>query len=299
MGAKILFIINKFSGTGYQPQSEGKILDICERHDVECTIEFTNGKGHATELARNAVGSGFDRVIAVGGDGTVNEVARGLLHTGMPLGILPKGSGNGLARHLGIPVSIPAATESIFKSTVVSMDTFKINDHLSVNVAGLGFDGLIANMFDTNGQRGLSGYVKLTLKEFINFRDFQAKVSVNGMVMERDSFIIAVANSSQYGNNARIAPRASVKDSMLQVSFIRKVPYHRIPSFAYAFFAGTIEKHKRYYESFSADNLSIDTPVPTPFHVDGEACGASDHFSVQVNPRSLNILVPEEKAATV
>lgn len=293
MKKRVLFIVNKFAGTGYAPHLERRMVKACAERDTECTIEFTSSKGHATDLARNGVARGFDFVVAVGGDGTVNEVAGGMLNSTIPLGILPNGSGNGLARHLGMPTSRSRALEALFNARALRIDTFEVNRRLSVNVAGIGFDGLVANLFDTGTKRGLPGYVNLTLKEFKRFQNFDARIAFNGSVMEKKSFIIAVANSSQYGNNARIAPSASVTDGLLHLTVVRKVPYLRVPGFAYSLFAGRIEKEP-FCDFIKADRLTIRTTSPAPFHIDGEPCGTSSEFDIRINPSSLNVLVPSD-----
>lgn len=289
---KVLFIVNKFSGTGYRPEVEGKIIEACEKQDIECTIEFTQGRGHATELARQAVNNkNFDRVVAVGGDGTVNEVAQGLLHSSIPMGIIPKGSGNGLARHLGISTKIPLAIHYLFHSQTISMDTFLVNGKLSLNVSGIGFDGHIANLFGNNKKRGLQGYAKLTINEFIRFKEFEAEITTEGTTVKRKAFIIAFANSSQYGNNARIAPAASVCDEILHVCFLQKVPAYRL-DFVYAFFNGTIEQSS-FCEIQKTKAMDIKLNMPMAYHIDGEPCGVSDQFNIKIIPHSLRINVPK------
>lgn len=287
---KVLFIVNKYSGTGYQPGVEGRILAACETQDVECTIEFTRDRGHATELAKEGVAKNFSRVIAVGGDGTVNEVARGLVGTPVPMGIIPKGSGNGLGRHLGIPVSIAPALDALFKSQPLAMDTFTVNGHLSLNVSGIGFDGHIANLFGKDKKRGLAGYVKLTANEFFRFREFDLELGLNGQTLRRKAFIMAIANSSQYGNNARIAPAASVCDGLLHLSLLKKVPPYRL-DFIYAFFSGNVHR-SAYCEVIETKSFTITTPQPISYHIDGEPSGTASHFDIQLNPRSLTMLVP-------
>jgi len=289
---KVLFIVNKFSGTGYQPAVEGRITDACAAHDVECTIEFTRARGHATELAREGVDKKFDSVIAVGGDGTVNEVARGLVGTSMPMGIIPKGSGNGLGRHLGIPVTIGPALDSLFKSKPVSMDTFTLNGHLSLNVSGIGFDGHIANLFGQDKKRGLAGYVKLTAAEFFTFREFDFTLHIDGQTLPRKAFIMAIANSSQYGNNARIAPAASVCDGLLHLSILKKVPPYRV-DFIYAFFTGNVHRSS-YCEVIETKSFTITTATPISYHIDGEPSGTAQEFHIVMNPRSLTMLVPPQ-----
>jgi YegS/Rv2252/BmrU family lipid kinase len=289
---KLLFIVNKHAGTGYQSGVDGKILDACEQHDVECTIEFTRRRGHATELANHAIENKFDAVVAVGGDGTLNEVARALTGSPVPMGIIPRGSGNGLARHLGIPIRIGPALGNIFKGRIIQMDTFTVNGKLSLNISGIGFDGHIANLFGKDGKRGLPGYTKLTVKEYSSFKEFDAVVQADGKDSARKAFMIAIANSSQYGNNARIAPTASVCDSMLHLNFVRKVPLHRF-DFVLSLFAGKID-HSRYCEILEAQILKIKTESAVPYHIDGEPCGKASEFEIVIHPGSLRMIVPKE-----
>ncbi|WP_133259598.1 diacylglycerol/lipid kinase family protein [Pseudochryseolinea flava] len=289
---KVMFIVNKFAGTGYQPAVEGKMIEVSERHDVECTIEFTRSPGHATELAQAAVKEHFDAVVAVGGDGTINEVARGLVRSSVPMGIIPRGSGNGLSRHLGIPLKLHDAINAVFRSSPVAVDTFTVNDKLSLNVSGIGFDGHIANLFGGKTKRGLTGYTKLTISEFLQFKEFDASVLVDGNPVDAHAFIIAVANSSQYGNNARIAPAASVCDGLLHLNIIRKVPMYRL-DVVYAVFAGNIERSS-FCQIVAGQKITIKTTKPIAYHVDGEPCGHHDNFQITINPSSLKVLVPDQ-----
>lgn len=289
---KVLFIVNKFSGTGYQAAVEGRIIEACEKQDVECSIEYTRARGHATELAQQAATENqFSQVIAVGGDGTVNEVASGLLYSSTPMGIIPKGSGNGLARHLGIPLKIESSLTTLFKSKVVAMDTFRLNGKLSLNVSGIGFDGHVANLFGNDKKRGLQGYVKLTLKEFMRFKEFEVEITTDKGLSKRNAFIIAIANSSQYGNNARIAPAASICDELLNVSILKKVPPYRL-DFMYAFLQGKIAESS-YCDIVETQAMKIKVNTPIAFHIDGEPCGMNDEFNIQILPHSLKMLVPQ------
>jgi diacylglycerol kinase (ATP) len=288
---KVLFIINKYSGPGFQNELEGRIIDVCAQQDVECTIEYTKARGHATELARDAAASNiYKKVIAVGGDGTVNEVAGGLLHSSVPMGIIPKGSGNGLARHLGIPMQISQSIQKLFESAVVAIDSFTLNGRLSLNVSGIGFDGHIANLFGKEKKRGLQGYARVTLNEFFHFTEFEAEIITEKETIRKNAFIIAIANSSQYGNNARIAPAASVRDGLLHVCFLKKVPPYRF-DFIYSFFSGTIDQSS-YCEFMEVRKMSIKVDKPIAFHIDGEPCGVTDKFEINVQPRSLQMLIP-------
>jgi diacylglycerol kinase (ATP) len=290
---KILFIINKFSGRGFLPSIEGRIIDFCAKANVECTIEFTQARGHATELAIKAAAENqFYAVFAVGGDGTVNEVAQGLVGKSMIMGILPKGSGNGLARHLAIPTDFVRSLDIISSTNVIEMDTVSVNGMLSVNVSGVGFDGHVASQFGKNGKRGFIGYSKLVLKEFLSFKEFPIQAEIDGMKVTKESFIVALANSSQFGNNARVAPYASVCDQLIDVCFIKKVPIHQAIGFGYNMFSGQLNKSP-YVEIIKAQNVKLDFQQPMAFHIDGEAQPATQSLEVRIQPASLRMLLTE------
>jgi diacylglycerol kinase (ATP) len=290
---KILFIINKFSGGGFSPSIEGRIIDECAKVNVECTIEFTNGRGHATELAKKGSQENlFQTVFAVGGDGTVNEVAQGLVGTKIVMGILPNGSGNGLARHLGIPIDFKKSLSLINSTNSISMDTFSVNGMLSVNVSGIGFDGHVASQFGKNGKRGLIGYSKLVIKEFVSFKEFPVEVELDGKKYLKEAFIVALANSSQFGNNARVAPQASVCDELIDVCFVKKVPLHRAVDFGYQMFSGQLNKSS-FVEIIQAKNIQLKFKEPIAFHIDGEAHPSTELINVQMQPASLRMLLTD------
>ena len=188
---QVLFIINKYSGTGYRTSLEDKIMAACEKRDLDCAIEFTQDVGHAIILAKDAVSNKLKMVFAVGGDGTVNEVAQGLLNSSIPLGIIPKGSGNGLARHLQIPLKLNGALELLDMKNLVSIDTFTINERLSVNVSGLGFDGYIAGLFGHDGKRGLLNYGRLVVNHFTRFKPFECELLIDGKSTKHSPFILS------------------------------------------------------------------------------------------------------------
>ncbi|MEX2234427.1 MAG: YegS/Rv2252/BmrU family lipid kinase [Cyclobacteriaceae bacterium] len=291
---KVFFIVNKYSGSGYREDVEGLILSCCKENNIEGTIAYTHRPGHATTLAAEALSAGFQKVVAVGGDGTVNEVAQGLLHTHVAMGIIPKGSGNGLARHLGIPLKINLALKCLFTSQKITMDTFRINGKLSLNVSGIGFDGHIADLFGADTKRGLQGYTKHILNEFMNFPEFDARITYGEIQIKKMAFVIAIANSSQYGNNARIAPAASICDQLLDISILKKIPPYRL-DFVYSFFSGTIDQ-SAYCETLQVRDAEIQLNGPMAFHVDGEPAGKAEHFFIEIVPASLNILAPLERS---
>jgi YegS/Rv2252/BmrU family lipid kinase len=286
-----LYIINKFAGTDFRGKLEGRILGACEQNNIECFIEYTKGRSHATELARNGVQRNFDAIVAVGGDGTINEVARGMIGSTVPLGILPKGSGNGLARHLGISLKLEGALKNLSKGKVIRMDTFTLNGKLSLNVSGIGFDGHISNLFDKERQRGFWGYLRLVLKEYMRYQPFPSELILDEKTSHVNAFIIAIANSSQYGNNARISPVASVTDNLLDIVVVNKIKLAKGLPFAYRMITGTLSENSEYRLEVSKQ-MKVTTPMPVAYHVDGEPYGFDTEFDIRIQPHSLNIIVP-------
>lgn len=292
---KVFFIINKYSGTGFRESVEGRIIDYCAARHWECTIEYTQGRGHATELARTAVNQQSNFVVVAGGDGTVNEAARGLRHTNVPMAILPTGSGNGLARHLHLPISFAKALHVLDSLQPIAMDTISINEHVSVNVSGIGFDGHIASLFGKNGKRGLAGYTKLAVKEFMRFQEFASRAELDGEKTQSKNFIVAIANSSQFGNNARIAPQASVCDEWLDICLVKKVPLSHSIGFARKMFTGNLHQ-SRFVTIYKAKQAHLQFDKPLPYHIDGEPQEPQQYFRVSVVPRSLMVMVPANAA---
>ncbi|MFZ1805980.1 MAG: YegS/Rv2252/BmrU family lipid kinase [Cyclobacteriaceae bacterium] len=286
---KVLFIINRYSGTGYSSALEGKILAQCNKKNLEGSIEFTREPGHATTLARMAVDNNFKMVFAVGGDGTMNEVAQGLLHSSVALGIIPKGSGNGLARHLRIPLSIDKALQLLDMKKTIEIDTISINDHLSVNVSGIGFDGHVAGMFARDGNRGLFTYGKLVISQFNKFEAFECQVVLDGVTTKENLFSVSFANSSQFGNNAFIAPTASLCDQLIDVCMINKMNTVQGLQFARKLFNKTITQSKQ-VRIAQAKKIKITTVKEIPFHIDGETAAATSSFDIRINPSSLRVI---------
>jgi YegS/Rv2252/BmrU family lipid kinase len=288
-----LFIINPFSGRGQKEKTEIKIASCCRRQHVECTVMHTEAPGHAAVLAKQHAGK-FDAIIAVGGDGTVNEVARALVHTRTPMGIIPNGSGNGLARHLGIPMKTTEAIKTLFNSVPTLIDTFRINGNLGVNVAGIGFDGHIANRFGNHAQRGLSGYTQLVIADYFSYPEFSYQFTYEGEHHHGNGFIVSIANSSQFGNNAFIAPAASVTDGMLDFVSVRKIPIWRLPTAIARLFTRKLSAAS-YYSVQRLTDFNITCEEDISFHIDGESCSKAKEFSIQTDAASLLVLRPRNK----
>lgn len=291
MAEKVFFIINKYSGQGFQSSIEGQIIDACAAAGIEATLEYTQRRGHATELAYDAVQQGYGRVFARGGDGTVNEVARALVHSPAAMGILPAGSGNGLARHLKVPLNLHGAIKQLTHYKTLAIDTLLINGSLSVNVSGFGFDAHVAHEFGKNGQRGFIGYAKLVLGDFMSYPEFDVIATIDGKSSRHRAFMVAMANASQFGHNALVAPYASVSDGVLDVCFIRRIPIIEAIPFINKMFRGRIEK-SRFATLFKAKQFTAELDAPQPLHLDGEPSPPSKRFDVQIQPGSLRVIVP-------
>jgi len=296
---KLRFIFNPKSG---RPRRTGPILPMLRRfisaRALDADLVCTEGPGHATEIARDAVAAGCMRVVAIGGDGTVNEVAQALIHSHAAMGLVPCGSGNGLALHLGLPKSLPDALELAAGTTgrMAELDTGTVNGLLFVNAMGLGLDAEVARRFNRLERRGLPAYARTALAAFFGRGTERCHVSTGHHRETLDTLLIAVANSDQYGNNARIAPHARVDDGVLDLVAVRPVGLLSACVLGAQLFLGTIDRNKRVRRMRGARFL-IERPAAGLIHTDGETHMAGALVEVVVRPRSLRLIVPADCAA--
>lgn len=290
---RIRFIINPCSGGQRGAAFQPVIARWGTAHSLTFDIVLTGGPGHATELAQDAVARGFSHVACVGGDGTVNEVARALVDTPAVLLILPHGSGNGLARHLGLPATVPAGLPLLLPETgrVTAIDTGSANGRFFCNVMGLGFDATIAGHFNAMTSRGLRGYVRTALRAFTDRRPEMYTIRAGGQSWQQSALLVAVANSDQYGNNFRIAPGASVTDGRLDLVTIAPLGARNALALLARILAGRPERSAE-YRRVQGSEFTIQRTAPGQLHTDGEVQSATSEISVQVRPRSLRVLVP-------
>lgn len=287
----IRFIINPTSGPKSRVDVAARIEQHLDHQKYKYEIVYTERAGHAPELAQEAAESGCEVVVAVGGDGTVNEVARGLLHSETALAILPKGSGNGLARHLKLPLGLEAAIRVLNQGHITTIDTGNINGHPFFTTAGIGFDAYISSVFAGNTKRGLQTYVELVMKEVRNYKHLPVKASINGNTMDTDCFVMAFANAAQYGNNAYIAPMADIQDGLLDVCLVRKIDLVKALHLSYCMLTKQLANADS-AEYFKTDHISVQTEEAMMYHADGEFLGESKTFEVKMLPLSLQVLVP-------
>ncbi len=288
---KIRFIINPKSGTGKSKNLTALIYSEIDKNIFETDIAFTQAQGHACELAKEAVALKYDIVVAVGGDGSVNETAGSLINTSTSLGIIPTGSGNGMARHLKVPVDTKKALANINTGKVDTIDTLEVNNRFCIGTIGIGFDAHIAHLFAHAGKRGYSTYVKLVLTEFASYKEKRFVILVDGKSYERDCFLLTIANSSQFGNNAVIAPFADVKDGIIDISAMKRFPFYVAPSLIYRLMHNTIHL-SRYFELLKGREIIIKNNVELQGHIDGEPVLFNSDLNISIHRDSLKVIIP-------
>jgi diacylglycerol kinase (ATP) len=288
---KALFIINPVSGGKKKDQVPALVQKNLDISLFEPTIVFTNSAMHASELALEAVGK-YDYVVAVGGDGTVNEIASSIVGTDTALGIIPFGSGNGLARFLGIPMDTGEAIKTLNTGKVELIDSGKINGQYFFNMAGMGFDAHISEVFSHDKTRGFGAYIRSAFHEIANYKSEIYHLEIDGVAYEREAFMLSFANSSQYGNNAHVSPNASVQDGLLDVCIIKPFPLYRFIEMGLRMFTKTSESSK-YVEIIRAKHIMVRRSKSGPVHLDGEPQMLGADAEINVVPRSLKIITGE------
>jgi len=292
---RILFIINPTSGSSVgRVDVEALLHQLLDKSSFQYKIVITEYAGHATELAQQAAAAKYAIVCAVGGDGTVNEVARGLVFTDTALAILPRGSGNGLARHLGIPLQIPQAIAILNQHYLSKIDSCTINNHPFFCTAGIGFDAQVSSVFASSLKRGLKTYVQLILQEFLKFKSKPITLKFNQQHVETTCFVLAFANASQYGNNAYIAPMADIRDGLLDICLIQHLNFRKALSISYGLLSKQIatSPDAQYFQTAS---VLVQSSEVFKFHADGEYMGEATTFAVEISPSSLQVIIPESK----
>ena len=290
MKKKILFIINPISGKGKKTNVRRDIEKYINPYIFDVSIKETEYAGHASILTRQAVEEGFDIVVAVGGDGTVNEVARSVVHTPTAIAIVPCGSGNGLARHLQIPMNTKGAVEVINQNTVHCLDYGKIDGHPFFCTCGAGFDAFISEKFASSGKRGLKTYVENVLREGFRYKPKIYTIEDEDNHVSEKAFLIACANASQYGNNAYIAPHASMKDGLLDIIIMKPFNPVLAPQIAVQMFNKTLPKNS-HIKTFKSRKIHIKRSEPGPINCYCDPQTSEKDFYVELIPHSFNVIV--------
>ena len=287
----ILFIINPISGIGKQKNIEDLIHNHTDKALYDFQVKFTKGPGDGTWLAKEAVTSGADVVVAVGGDGTVNEIGQALVGTGTALGIIPTGSGNGLARHLKIPFGFEKAIEVINKCKIKKIDTATINDQVFLSIAGVGYDAFVAKKFANAKKRGFFTYFRIVSNEYPQYQPKRYVLEVDGKIIRLKALSITFANSNQFGNNTSISPDAKLDDGLIDVCIVRRIPLYLVPFYVPLLFTKTFHK-THYIEIIRAKSAVVTRKKGKTIHLDGDPTQTGKVLEMKVNPLSLNIIVP-------
>ncbi len=290
---KVIFIINPISGTVGKGHIVGMVPQYLGDSRFEVDIKYTEHSGHAAELARQAASRAFDIAVAVGGDGTVNEVARSLVHTETALGIVPCGSGNGLARHLGIPMNPSGALRVIADCNIEKLDYGMINDTPFFCTCGVGFDAFVSSKFAESGKRGLLSYIENTLREGLKYRPDTYDIEVDGEKQHYKAFLIACANASQYGNNVYIAPQASMSDGLMDVTIMEPFNVLEAPQIAIQLFNKSIDTNSR-IRTFKCHRLHIHRNAPGVIHFDGDPKQEGQDLDVRLVESAIHVVVNKE-----
>jgi diacylglycerol kinase (ATP) len=285
----ILFVINPVSGGKTKLKFPQIALKYLDKEKFHAEFIFTERPGHAFEIASSVLNSDTDIIVAVGGDGTINEIASAVESTNKSIGIIPCGSGNGLARSLGIPMKEREAIIKLNDLRINTIDTGIFNGKKFFNMAGIGFDAHISTIFAQDVRRGFRGYVKTAVTEISKYRAQHYYLEINGTIYERDAFMISIANSSQFGNNAHIAPFASLEDGILDICVIKPFPLYQFPGLGYRMFNKSTHKSK-YVEIIKSEKIRIIRDIAGAVHLDGEPTQMDTELNISIKPLSLSVL---------
>ncbi len=294
---RIVFVVNPISGTQGKRAILKWIDERIDRERYDYTIVKTQYAGHAVKIAAKAAEEKVDIVVAIGGDGTINEIGRSLIHTNTALGIIPCGSGNGLARHLQIPMDPKAAIDILNEGNCLCIDYGRINDLPFFCTCGVGFDAFVSLKFADSGKRGLLTYLENTLHESLNYKPETYEIENEEGSVKYKAFLIACGNASQYGNNAYIAPQASLTDGLMDVTILEPFTVLDVPSLSFQLFNRTIDQNSR-IKTLRAKRIKIHRTQPGVMHYDGDPVMAGEDIEVELFPQGLHVIASAKKKET-
>jgi diacylglycerol kinase (ATP) len=292
--SKIIFIINPNAGT----RQKDFILENINHYLSPGLFEvlFTDYPGHAYDIALEKVKEGVRWIVAVGGDGTVNEVASALVNSRCRLGIIPAGSGNGLARHLGIPLQVPDALAQILHHKIRIIDAGSVNGRYFFCTCGTGFDASVGKKFSQDSRRGMLSYVRATIHQYITYSPKTYILKTSNKKIRLKAFLVTFANSGQYGNNAYIAPNAVIDDGMLDLCILRPFPRTSTITLGLRLFFKNIDQSP-YLEVMRVKKATLKRKgnKKITIHLDGEPMSMKGKLKFKVIPESIQVMVPESK----
>lgn len=282
---KYLFIINPKSGTQTKSSLETQIAILLDLNQFE--IQYTEYPRHAVEICKKAIERGFDCIVAVGGDGTVNEVASQLVNSNVALGIIPSGSGNGFARHLNIPLQSEKAIKHLLNAKIITVDVLKVNENISCNTCGIGFAAQVAKIFGHDGKRGFLTYLKLGLTGFSSYESFSVEIA--GKTYD-NLLTLEIANSSQMGNNAIISPFSSITDGIAEIVMLKKPKWWQVPKIIFQIFSKTLPNSPHVtFLNYSDQKIIVNRIIE--HHIDGEYIDELRELNFKILSNQLKLKV--------
>ena len=292
MKRNLLFIVNPISGIGRQKKIEALLESNIDHSLLDYTVRYTERIHHGTELAKDAVEQGcFDAIVAVGGDGSVNDVVSGMVGSNIALGIIPCGSGNGLARNLKIPLTPAHAIEILNHYKVAEIDTIYLNDRVIASIAGIGFDARVARRMKQTKVRGLQAYAKIILTDYPTYKEHTYRLNIDGNEIERKAWFISFANSNQFGYNTAIAPLAQLDDGLIDVCIVDRIPLLHLPMTAPLLYLNHFEL-SQHVEYFKAHEVTVYNNDEKWVNIDGEGERIGTELHFRNIRKSLKVLVP-------
>ena len=294
---KLRFIINPVSGIGKHRNIVKYVERYLDKSQFHYEIIFTEKAGHGVNLSKQAAENGYYAVVAVGGDGSINEVGSSLIGSDTALAIIPTGSGNGFANHFHIPHDIPKALNVINTGEIMAVDTMTADGRTVIGICGVGFDAHIAHEFANYGKRGFSSYIKVVMREFPKYKNLTYKMKVNDTIIERKALLITFANASEFGNHAVINPQANLQDGMMEICILKPFRFYQFPRLVYALFHNNIHLLP-YVEVIKTDKVSLLDYQKKVAHIDGEPVFLEEETLFTIKPRSLKIIIPLGKSAS-
>lgn len=296
MKKQIKFIVNPFSGIGKSKRLRSQIENNLDHSQYNYSIEYTKEANHATWLAREAVDCGIDLIVAVGGDGSVNEVSKALIGSNSALGIIPSGSGNGFAMHLGISRNPRKAIKQLNEGHIIKTDSCSVNGHHFVNLSGIGLQALIANKLKKSRFRGILAYSKFILQESFKYNPSVFEIEIDGKLIFQEGLLVEVANAPMFGYNFEIASNANLADGILEIIILKKLKAWQLPYLAWHSLSKSLVE-KGLAINYSGKNIKINITTNTYAHFDGEGFTTQENLHYTIRKHSLNVLAPKKNVS--
>lgn len=299
MKKKMLVIVNPISGVGRQKKIERLLKDNLDHDLYDHEVRYTEHIHHGTDLARQGTDEGFDIITAVGGDGSVNDVIAGMYGSDATLGIIPCGSGNGLARCMKIPLTPALAIRVLNQDNPGTIDTITLNDKFYIaSIAGVGFDAFIARLMKSAKLRGFSAYLNLILREYPTYESKDYTFVFDGKEIKRKAWFTTFANSNQFGYNAAVAPQAKLDDGLIDISIVDKIPIEHVPITGPLVYANHFEL-SQHVEMFKAHEIYVAGNIDKWVNIDGEGENVGTELHFVNHQQSLNIMKRDMKRSLI